>query len=224
MKENLKKNIAIILARKNSKRIKNKNLKKVNGKSLIENTILFAKKFEKISTILISTDSDKIYKIAKKFKSIIFYTRTKKFSGAKSQSLVLLKKIIRWYESNYKIKLRGVILLQPTTPFRKKDLLNKVIKKYINDKSKFNYFSVSQDHLKNNITIYKNSLIKISKKRDHNCYINGSFYLFNKSKIKKNIKDTILSYKTKGVKISSIKYSIDINEYNDLKLARTFKI
>ena len=79
--------LSVILARKNSKRIKNKNLKKVNGKSLIENTILFAKKYEKISTILISSDSDKIYKIAKKFKSIIFYTRKKNFLEPKVSPL-----------------------------------------------------------------------------------------------------------------------------------------
>ena len=69
---------------------------------------------------------------------------------------------------------------QPLMDKKEKEMEEMEDQDMIDKKSKFNYFSVSQDHLKNNITIYKNSLIKISKKRDHNCYINGSFYLFNK--------------------------------------------
>lgn len=215
--------LSVILARKNSVRIKNKNLKKINGKTLIEHTVLFAKKFENISNILLSTDSKKIIHSVRKFKNIILHNREKKYSGSKSESLVLLKRIIKWYELKYEIKLRGVILLQPTTPFRNKSLLNKTLESFINNKFKFNYFSVSQNDKKNNLVISDNNLLKITKKKDNNCYINGSFYIFNKSKIKKNIKESILSYKSKGVKISSIKYSIDIDEYDDLKLARTYK-
>ena len=116
-----------------------------------------------------------------------------------------------------------MILLQPTTPFRNKSLLNKTLESFINNKFKINYFSVSQNDKKNNLVISDNNLLEITKKKDNNCYINGSFYIFNKSKIKKNMKESILSYKSKGVKISSIKYSIDIDEYDDLKLARTYK-
>ena len=43
MKVNLKKNIAIILARKNSKRIKNKNLVRIASIPLIEHSIKAAK-------------------------------------------------------------------------------------------------------------------------------------------------------------------------------------
>jgi len=63
-----KKIIAIILARKNSTRIKNKNLRKINNKSLIEITLekaIAAKIFEKI---YLSTDSKKIKDIARKYK------------------------------------------------------------------------------------------------------------------------------------------------------------
>ena len=56
--------LTIIPARKNSIRLKNKNIKKINGKSLVENTILFATKFKKFSNILVSTDSEKIKKIS----------------------------------------------------------------------------------------------------------------------------------------------------------------
>ena len=58
----LSKNILIVvLARKNSKRIKNKNIRKINGKSLVYITLEFAKKL-KLFNILVSTDSDKVKK------------------------------------------------------------------------------------------------------------------------------------------------------------------
>ena len=58
--------IIFIFVRKNSKRIVNKNLKKINNKSLIEITIDQAKKISNVKEILISTDDERIKKIAKK--------------------------------------------------------------------------------------------------------------------------------------------------------------
>ena len=52
--------IAIIPARSGSKSIKNKNLKKINGKSLLTLAIEICKKIKKINKIFVSTDSRKI--------------------------------------------------------------------------------------------------------------------------------------------------------------------
>ena len=46
----------VILARKNSKGLKQKNTKRLNNLSLIEHSILYAKKSKLISDIIISTD------------------------------------------------------------------------------------------------------------------------------------------------------------------------
>ena len=54
------KNFAFIFVRGGSKRIKNKNLKKIKGKTLLEITINQAKKINKINKIFVSTDSKKI--------------------------------------------------------------------------------------------------------------------------------------------------------------------
>ena len=48
--------IYLILARKGSVRIKNKNLKKIKNKSLVEHSIDFAKKVAKVDKIILSTD------------------------------------------------------------------------------------------------------------------------------------------------------------------------
>ena len=58
--------VGIIPARKNSKRIKNKNIKLLNGKPLIEYTIIEAKKSKLLDKIIVSTDSPIIKKISGK--------------------------------------------------------------------------------------------------------------------------------------------------------------
>ena len=58
--------ICIILARKGSKRIKNKNLVKINGTPLIEYTLNSIKKLMALNNIFISTNDTKIMKVAKK--------------------------------------------------------------------------------------------------------------------------------------------------------------
>ena len=63
-----KKIFAFIFARKNSKRIKNKNIRKINDNELINYTIDLAKKIKLIDKIFVSTDSKKIINLAKKKK------------------------------------------------------------------------------------------------------------------------------------------------------------
>ena len=67
-----KKIFAFIFARKNSKRVKNKNIRKINNIELINYTFNLAKKIKLIDKIFVSTDSKKIIDLAKKKKSIIF--------------------------------------------------------------------------------------------------------------------------------------------------------
>ena len=59
--------IAFIFVRENSIRLKNKNLKLINGKPLFYHSIKIAKKIKEIKSIYVSTDSKKIIKMSKKF-------------------------------------------------------------------------------------------------------------------------------------------------------------
>ena len=58
--------IVYIPARSGSKRIKNKNIKLLDGKPLITHVINIAKKLNFISNIFVSTDSSKIANICNK--------------------------------------------------------------------------------------------------------------------------------------------------------------
>jgi len=61
------KTLAVILARKNSKRLKDKHLILIDGKPLIQYTFEYAKKSPSLDDVVCSTDSDKIARLAKSF-------------------------------------------------------------------------------------------------------------------------------------------------------------
>ena len=79
-----------IFARGGSKGIKNKNIKILNGKPLLFYSINMAKKFCKNQNIFVSTDSNKIALIAKKYGANII-KRPKLLSEDKSSELLAWK-------------------------------------------------------------------------------------------------------------------------------------
>ena len=62
--------LAIIPARSGSKRIKNKNLKKINNKPLIYWTLKFASQIKELKKIVLTSDSAKILNSCEEFKNI----------------------------------------------------------------------------------------------------------------------------------------------------------
>ena len=72
--------IIIILARKGSKRIKNKNLLPVNKKPLILHTIEFAKKITSRNRVILFSDDEKIINIGRKKGVYTSIQRPKKIS------------------------------------------------------------------------------------------------------------------------------------------------
>ena len=73
-------NIAIIPARSGSKRIKNKNIKKFHGKPIIAWSILEALKAKVFDKVIVSTDSEKIAKIARNYGAVTPFLRSKNIS------------------------------------------------------------------------------------------------------------------------------------------------
>ena len=79
--------IALIPAKKVSKRLKNKNLIRLKNKPLIWYTINEAKKSESISRIIVSTDCDKIKKLSIRYGAEVLFKRPKKFCSDKATLL-----------------------------------------------------------------------------------------------------------------------------------------
>lgn len=136
--------IIIIPARKGSKRLKNKNLKILGGKPLIEHTIEYALKNFNKEQIWVNSDSNKILEISKKFK-INTYKRNKELATDKSlTSEVIFDQVYNIYK---KVNFEYVIILQPTSPFRPVNLISNAMEK-INSQKLTSLFSVSTLHKK----------------------------------------------------------------------------
>ena len=115
--------LTIIPARAGSKGIKNKNLKKLNGIPLIEYTIRAAQE-SKCKNIIISSDSENIINIAKKYK-LNFIRRPKSLAQDDSLIIDVVLDIIQKTEN----KFDYVMLLQPTSPLRNSTHILESIKK-----------------------------------------------------------------------------------------------
>tara|TARA_Y100000590_G_scaffold382603_1_gene452677 strand:+ start:9523 stop:10191 length:669 start_codon:yes stop_codon:yes gene_type:complete len=116
--------ICIIPARSGSKRLKNKNIIKINKKKLFDYTLEAALKCKKISNIVISTNIKNLTNI--KNKKIIFLKRPsflcKDICSTESAMNHAIKSL-----KIFKSKNVVIVLLQPTSPLRDfKDITNAI--------------------------------------------------------------------------------------------------
>jgi len=121
-----KKILGVILARGNSKGIKKKNLLKLNGRTLIDIAIDNALKSKKLNKIIFSSEDEKLIKVAKK-KIKVDFKRPRKLSSDKSSSYSVIKHAVKWLEDNKSWKADIVVILSPTTPFRKSKHIDAVL-------------------------------------------------------------------------------------------------
>ena len=118
--------LALIPARGNSKRIKNKNLRNLNGKPLIFWSIDAAKKSKYIKEICVTSDSQAILEYSKKQK-IKTILRPKKLAN----DIIHAEKAMIHAYRFLNEKFDYVIMLQPTSPLRATTHIDKAIESKI---------------------------------------------------------------------------------------------
>ena len=109
--------LVLITARAGSRRLKNKNLLKLNKKSLLYWSISHAKKIKENKKIVVSTDSKKILNVANKCGVNTKWLRPKKLAKSISSSESVIKHAFLLEKKNG-FTADAIIILQPTTPFR----------------------------------------------------------------------------------------------------------
>lgn len=210
----------LILARKNSKRIKNKNLSKINNKTLIQLTINFVKKLTSSKNIVVSTDSKKINLIANKMGIKIPWLRPKKLSKDTSSSYEAAIHAIKWYEKNYE-QVDTIILLQPTSPFRSVRTIKSAISKFKKN-SRIPLITIKKIPLTSNKFFTKSkNLIKTYKpsKKILDIFVpNGSFFIIDKKVLIKN--KSFLSNKMNYILNKNFRENLDIDNLDDLYIAK----
>lgn len=119
--------LAIIPARAGSKRLKNKNILTLNNKPLIGWTIEAGIKSRYIDELIVSTDSDKIAKISKKYGAKIPFLRPKNLAKDKSKTSDVVKHAINFYHKKFNKFFDFILILQPTSPLRNNKDIDKAI-------------------------------------------------------------------------------------------------
>lgn len=217
--KNNNKFVAIIPARGGSKSIKNKNLLKINNKTLVEHALEFAVKSKIFFKIILSSDSKKILRKAKKINNqIIVDKRPKSLSG----DTISTEQVLFYIHNKYLKcdKFNFFVILEPTSPLRKISELKKCLKLLENkDKSILSVTKIEHTPgiiIKNKFKFIKNERRRRQDRRSY--YVeNGNFYIVNKKYFlkEKKIVDKINNYYS-----TSIASSIDINSYEDYKIAK----
>ena len=124
--------IAIIPARIGSKRIKKKNIKKFYHKPMIQWTYEILKKSKLFSNIYLTTESNEIINVCKKFNFKDIIRRPKKLAGGNTTIKEVMIHAIS--ELNKKHSFKNVCCVFPCSPFLKASNLRKA-KKIINNKN-----------------------------------------------------------------------------------------
>lgn len=191
--------LAIIPARHGSKGLPGKNWKKINGKPLIAWTIQQAKNSKLIDAIIISTDSKNIIIESKKYKNkkIEIYKRPEYLATDKTGMFNVLADVILKKDKSYDY----VLLLQPTSPLRKKEDIDNFIKNLIEKKEinssismcKIDTWANPENCFKANstgfINGFSNNLLNVKTRQENNnnyYYPNGSMFMSKKESLLKN--------------------------------------
>jgi CMP-N,N'-diacetyllegionaminic acid synthase len=219
----LKSVLAIIPARSGSKRLPNKNILDLVDKPLIAWSIEAGIKSKYIDKVVVSSDSDEILNLSKKFGASTI-KRPKELANDTATSFDAVRHAI----DNIKDVFDYVVLLQPTSPLRNVnhideafELLNRkkadaVISVTDVDHSPLNSNTLPKDGSMINF-IKKNILEKRSQDIERYYHLNGALYICKIERLLEEstffIKDQIFAYKMNR------ECSVDIDEGIDFKLA-----
>ncbi len=146
--------LCVIPARYGSKRVKYKNLKKINGKPLVYWTLNFANKIKKFNKIVISSDSKKIIKIANKFKHIDQILRPSVIAKDNTDMTEVINHTIEYYKKK-NLFYDAVVILQPTSPFRKIKTINDAIESFKKNKPDLVVSAIKVDTKSNSKNLFK---------------------------------------------------------------------
>ena len=144
MSINNQKILAVIPARGGSKGIPNKNLRVIQGKSLVDHAATCAKSLGRIiDAIVLSSDSEEIIEHAKTLHINAPFKRPLELSNDDAKSIDMWKHAWLVSEDYYKEQFDISILLEPTSPLRTPDDIKNTLQLLI-DKQPYSVVTVSK--------------------------------------------------------------------------------
>lgn len=218
----LSKRIAIITARSGSKRIPKKNIKDFCGKPIIVYSIEAAISSDLFDEVMVSTDSEEIAEIAKKYGASVPFMRSAETSNDYATTNDVLIEVFNEY------KKRGqefdiAVCIYPTAPFVTADKLRRAIDMVEKDGAdavtpvvQFSFPPQRAFIIRNNALEYQYPENASARSQDlepiyHDC---GQFYVMKP----KNVMDGIIIKKTTPIVMPESEVQ-DIDTVEDWKIA-----
>lgn len=228
--------LILVPARAGSKGIPNKNTILLSGEPLLSWTAQVAIDSNLSKHVVLSTDSNKIAQLGSDLGLQVPFIRPKVLAQDRTLQIDVIKHSIAALNENFNMKFDSIMLLQPTSPFRTRELLVKsysYFRKYkadtlitISDVSKFapsTKYLASELLLPDLVQLALSNDEKQKKKRgtlrqdfEQVWWRNGSIYIFNITTLINS--NSLYGGKTLGMSTNAIE-SINIDTLEDLALA-----
>ncbi|RKS45150.1 N-acylneuraminate cytidylyltransferase [Gillisia mitskevichiae] len=124
--------LGIIPARGGSKGLKRKNILPLGEKPLLQYTCESARNSKLLTKVILSSDDEEIIEVAKGLGLEVPFKRPDNLAQDTTTSLEVVKHALQYFKDKGE-SFDAVCLLQPTTPFRESELIDKAIQKFISD-------------------------------------------------------------------------------------------
>jgi len=157
-----KKILAVIPARTGSKGLPKKNIQMLNGKPLIAWSIEQGHKSKYIDKLIVSTDGEEIAEVARTYGAEVPFMRPKELASDTAKSEDVLIHAINFFKEKGE-KFDYIVLIEPTSPLRTVDDIDKPLEILIDHKEAKAIVSVAPleaAHPEFTVTIQENGLIK----------------------------------------------------------------
>lgn len=217
--------LVVIPARGGSKGIPHKNIKLLNGKPLICYSIDVARQFTTDDNICVTTDDDEIIKVVEEYGLKVPFKRPDYLATDTCGSNEVIQHAYRFFAEKG-IQYDAILLLQPTSPFRKVEFLKEAVALYDDSIDMVTSVKLSScNPYYDGFEEDADGLLKISKgdgtieRRQDAPSVwqqNGSIYVINP----KSLMEKGMAHFTKIRKYAmSELYSVDIDNSFDWKVA-----
>jgi len=219
--------LCTICARGGSKGVKNKNIRLLNGKPLIAYTIEQAKATNLFDHIVVSTDSDEIAEISKKYGAEVFFKRSSELATDTAEKIHVIRDAFIRSEQYYGKTYDYLIDLDATSPLRDvEDIINAFNQfKENNNDNLITATPSRRNPYFNMVEVDKNGKVYLSKKLDKKIVrrqdvpkvydMNASIYIWKREVL---LKEDNLFLENTGLYIMPMERSIDIDSELDFKI------
>jgi CMP-N,N'-diacetyllegionaminic acid synthase len=218
--------LALITARGGSKRLPGKNIRILGDKPLIVWSIDVAKDIPEVCDILVSTDDTLIATECIKAGALVPWLRPAELATDTASSVDVALHALAWYENEVG-PVDGLLLLQPTSPFRTKETMRNGIGLF-GEHGLQPVLGVSPTHAHPMWTLKMDGEYLVPFMQDHGFgtrsqdlppafVVNGSFYLITPADLR--TRRSFVGTKTIPLLVDSPQESLDIDTEWDFKMA-----